>query len=91
MEKKDLFNIAVMSDNSYENLVAEVRFASKEVGLILSQERPFDKIDISVFSFVSDGRKKFYNTENIAEVCIDLNVFLTAIDEAVQRLKLLDG
>ncbi|SFP10093.1 hypothetical protein SAMN03159463_03574 [Mesorhizobium sp. NFR06] len=90
MEKEEPFEVTVMSDNSYENLVAEVKFKSKEIGLILSQENSFEKIDISVFSFLSDGKEKFYNTENIPGVCIELDVFLAAIDEAVQRLRLLD-
>ncbi|WP_192246343.1 hypothetical protein [Mesorhizobium silamurunense] len=90
MEKEKLFEISVISDNSYENLVAKVKFTSKEVGLILSQERSFDKIDISVFSFISNGRERFYETENIAEICIDLDLFLAAIGEAAQRLRLLD-
>ena len=38
MEKEVPFEVAVIDDESYENLVAEVRFPSKEFGLILSQE-----------------------------------------------------
>ena len=90
MEKEKPFEIAVISDNSYEKLVAEVKFTSKEVGLILSQERSFDRIDISVFSFISNGRERFYETENIPEVCIDLDIFLAAVGEATQTLRLLD-
>ena len=90
MEEDEPFKVTVMSDRSYENLVAEVKFTSKEVGLILSQEKSFDKINISVFSFVENGRDKFLDTENISDVCIELDVFLAAIDEAVQRLRLLD-
>ncbi|AZN97033.1 hypothetical protein EJ066_06870 [Mesorhizobium sp. M9A.F.Ca.ET.002.03.1.2] len=90
MKKGKPFEVAVISDNSYENLVAEVKFTSKDVGLILSQEKSFEKIDISVFSFISDGENKFLDTDNIPEISIDLNVFLAAIDEAVQRLRLLD-
>ncbi|UVK56075.1 hypothetical protein DBIPINDM_002653 [Mesorhizobium sp. AR02] len=90
MEEEEPFKVTVMSDNSYENLVAEVKFTSKEVGLILSQEKSFDQIDISVFSFVECGRDKFLDTENVPDICIKLDVFLAAIDEAVQRLRLLD-
>ncbi|RWD51043.1 MAG: hypothetical protein EOS36_30045 [Mesorhizobium sp.] len=90
MENGKPFEVTVVSDNSYENLVAEVKFTSKDVGLILSQERSFEKIDISIFSFISDGENKFLDTENIPEICIELDVFLAAIDEAVQRLRLLD-
>ncbi|TSE12929.1 hypothetical protein C1D09_006585 [Mesorhizobium intechi] len=90
MEKELPFEIAVIDDQSYENLVAEVRFPSKEFGLILSQEESRERIDVSIFSFISDGREKFYETKRIPEVCIDLKLFLSAIDEAVRRLKLLD-
>ncbi|CDX41608.1 hypothetical protein MPLA_430046 [Mesorhizobium sp. ORS 3359] len=90
MEKRKPFEVAIISDTSYENLVAEVKFTSKNLGLILSQERSFEKIDISVFSFISNGENKFLDTEKIPEISIDLDVFLAAIDEAVQRLRLLD-
>jgi len=87
MEKEVPFEVAVIDDESYENLVAEVRFPSKEFGLILSQEESRERIDVSIFSFI---REKFYETKNTPEVCIELNLLLSAIDEAVRRLKLLD-
>lgn len=90
MEKQAPFEVAVIDDESYENLVAEVSFPSKEFGLILSQEKSLERIDVSIFSFISDSREKFCETKNIPEVCIELNLFLSAIDEAVRRLKLLN-
>jgi hypothetical protein len=49
MEKEVPFEVAVIDDESYENLVAEVRFPSKEFGLILSQEESRERIDVSIF------------------------------------------
>jgi hypothetical protein len=81
MEKEVPFEVAVIDDESYENLVAEVRFPSKEFGLILSQEESRERIDVSIFfSFISDGREKFYETKNTPEVCIELNLLLSAIE-----------
>lgn len=84
------YSIAVMSDDSYDNLVAEVVFEDKDVGLILSQEASRDHFEIAVFSLMDDAREKFYETKKVGRVTLDLKDFLAAVEDAKERLRELD-
>jgi hypothetical protein len=86
----DTYNIVVRSDTNYDNLIAEVTFPTKLVGFILSQEISTNKFEISVFSLFDKSKEKFYDTEKVDNLPIELSIFLEAVDAAQNRLQLLD-
>ena len=85
-----LYEINVISDDHFDNLVAELTFKGKFLSAIISQEKNREDFEISVFSHIENAKERFYNTEKIESITIDINLFQSAIEEAKIRLKLLD-
>jgi hypothetical protein len=84
------YEINVISDENFENLVAEVIFKENDFAFIVSQERSFTEYEISIYSFIENAKERFYNTEKIPGLMIDFEIFQLAINEAKNRLALLD-
>ncbi|BCG82305.1 hypothetical protein [Mesorhizobium sp. 113-3-3] len=90
MQKERRFEISVGSERAYTNLIAEIIFKDKKLGLILSQERSKEDIDVSVFSLIDNCTDHFYNSDRVDDVTIDIDTLIEAINEAKERLRLLD-
>lgn len=85
-----IYEINVISDDHFDNLVAEVIFHGKPLSAIVSQERSRSEFEISLYSHIEKAKDKFYNTEKIDDLMIDFDIFAAAISEAKERLKLMD-
>lgn len=84
------YKISIRSDENYEMLIAEIIFGSKKIGILISQERSIQQFEISVFSLIERSSERFYETEKVDEISLDLDKFLEAISDAKERLKRLD-
>jgi hypothetical protein len=85
-----VYEINIISDDHFRDLVAEVIFPEKLLSAIVSQERSRAQFEISLYSHIENSKERFYRTEKIDGLMIDFEVFLAAIVEAKERLTLLD-
>lgn len=77
------YELTICSDTSYQELVAEIHFANGEI-VVVSQERSFDKFEISFYSRYQDSGELV-----AAPLTIDLDAFFVALAEAKQKLNVL--
>lgn len=74
------YELTISSDNSYEELVAEIFFPHGEL-VVVSQERSPDQFEVSFYS-----RYRESGNATTAALAIDLDAFVAALAEAKQKL-----
>ncbi|WP_455272826.1 hypothetical protein [Rhizobium herbae] len=75
------YELIISSDNTYEELVAEIFFANGEL-VVVSQERSPDQFEVSFYS----PRYRDSGNATAAALAIDLDAFVAALAEAKQKL-----
>lgn len=78
------YQLSITSDTAYERLIAELVFSDGSI-VVVSQERDNNSFEIGFYAPHSDSGELASEP-----MLVDLEVFMTAVAEAKERLRLLD-
>ncbi|WP_421580431.1 hypothetical protein [Shinella sp. M31] len=78
------YRLSITSDSTYERLIAELEFSDGSI-VVVSQERDNDSFEIGFYAPHRDSAELVNKP-----MLVDLEVFMTAIAKAKERLQLLD-
>ena len=79
------YRLIIASDSAYERLIAELEFSDGSI-VVVSQERDNDSFEIGFYAPHRDSGELANEP-----MLVDLEVFMTAIAQAKERLQLLDA
>ncbi len=78
------YRLSITSDSAYQRLIAELEFSDGST-VVVSQERDNDSFEIVFYAPRRDSGELANEP-----MLVDLEVFMTAIAQAKERLQLLD-
>ena len=78
------YRLSITSDSAYQRLIAELEFSDGST-VVVSQDRDIDRFELDFYAPRIDSGELANEP-----MLVDLEVFMTAIAQAKERLQLLD-